>query len=99
MQLAMVHANLDDLVPQQNRPFPGEIAVLKSDSILPRLQRYSPTYLRFNVLGDEKSYLEASRYFQKKFIRLNKSGEKEVYTHFTNATGLQHNAKQRKDMF
>ena len=38
-------------------------------------------------LGDEKNYLEASRYFQRKFIRLNRSAEKEVYTHFTNATG------------
>jgi G-protein alpha subunit len=54
----------------------------------PDFKGISPTRSRFNTAGNDKSYLEASRYFQKKFIRLNKSTEKEVYAHFTNATGL-----------
>src|SRR5271170_561667 len=54
----------------------------------PDFKGISPTGSRFNSSGNDKSYLEASRYFQKKFIRLNKSSEKEVYAHFTNATGL-----------
>jgi len=37
--------------------------------------------------GDDKDYLATSRFFQRKFIKLNKSSEKEVYAHFTNATG------------
>ena len=39
------------------------------------------------LAGDDRDYLQTSRFFQKKFIRLNKSTEKEVYVHFTNATG------------
>ena len=42
------------------------------------------------LLHYDKDYLATSRYFQRKFIRLNKSTEKEVYTHFTNATGKAH---------
>ena len=41
-----------------------------------------------NPPGDDRDYNQASRFFQKKFIRLNRSAEKEVYTHFTNATGF-----------
>jgi hypothetical protein len=87
----VVHPDVDDPLPQQNRYFPGEITLLESCSLFSRLQRhYQPLIKRFNgFIGDEKSYLEASRYFQKKFIRLNKSSEKEVYAHFTNATGTE----------
>lgn len=59
------------------------------------LTNYFPDYkgmtyaAKFNI-GDEKDYLQASRFFQKKFIRRNRSQEKEVYTHFTNATGISH---------
>ena len=48
------------------------------------IQNYSVSFF----LGDDKDYLATSRFFQRKFIKLNKSSEKEVYAHFTNATGL-----------
>jgi hypothetical protein len=64
-------------------------AKLKYSSVktyFPDFRGYSLIYY-YNGIGDERDYLQTSRYFQKKFIRLNKSSEKEVYTHFTNATG------------
>jgi guanine nucleotide-binding protein subunit alpha, other len=47
----------------------------------------TPNHAISDYPGDERDYNETSRFFQKKFLRLNKSTEKEVYTHFTNATG------------
>jgi hypothetical protein len=40
LQLPMVHANLYDLVPQQNRHFSRKVTVLESLLILSGLQRY-----------------------------------------------------------
>ena len=62
----------------------------KIDLFQAKLRYSSLTNYFPDFKGDEKDYLQASRFFQKKFIRRNKSQEKEVYTHFTNATGLPH---------
>jgi hypothetical protein len=69
------------------------------------LSAYFPDYTgifltcsTLNTAGNEEDYLEASRYFSKKFIRLNNSTEKEVYTHLTDATSLQIPPKMSSDM-
>jgi len=85
----MVLSNINDSLPQQDRSFPSQTKILQRLKLFPRLQRYThPKLLNLIFLGDDKDYLATSRFFQRKFIKLNKSSEKEVYAHFTNATGL-----------
>lgn len=64
-------------------------AKLRYSSVSHYFPDFKGPFLRLSrvTLGDDRDYLQTSRFFQKKFIRLNKSNEKEVYAHFTNATG------------